>query len=49
MCKRSQGQEEMNVARGLGEGTGEKGRLSLIFAKFRKVERSYQGKKTQLE
>ena len=43
------GQEEVNVARGLVEGTGEKGRLSLIFAKFRKVERSYQGKKKQLE
>lgn len=26
-----------------GQGTGEKGRLSLSFAKFRKVERSHQG------
>lgn len=34
MGKRSQGQE----------GYGEKGRLSLSFAEFRKVERSYQGR-----
>ena len=48
LCKRSQGQEEVNVAGGLGldwggQGTGEKGRLSLSFAKFREVERSHQG------
>ena len=43
LCNSSQGQEEVNVAEGLWQGTGEKGRLSLSFAKFRKVERSHQG------
>ena len=31
------------MAGGLWHGTGEKGRLSLSFAKFRKVERSHPG------
>lgn len=43
MYKRSQGQEEVNTARGLGDSIKEKWRLSLSFAEFRKMERTGKG------